>query len=87
MGFYQLLSNSPKTGTGDVIISVQAIEPLLFPKLDAKQEKPFIELINQILIKQKRGLSTLPEEEKIDYLVYKLYNLTDDEIKLIERKV
>ena len=31
MGHY-LLRNAPKTGTGDLLISVQAVEPILAPK-------------------------------------------------------
>ncbi len=44
MGTY-LLQNSPKTGTGDLLISVQAIKPLYVPKPNCQQENLILELI------------------------------------------
>ena len=37
-----------------------------------------------ILAKKEKGEDTTIEENKIDELVYRLYNLTDEEIKIIE---
>jgi len=91
---YELFRISPKTGTGDQIISVQALEPLRVPKPDPKQEKEITDIVNQILsITKDENYSENPEkrmkvkrlEEEIDKMVYKLYHLTDDEIELIEK--
>jgi len=80
----QLLENSPKTGTGDVITSVQALEPILIPNLSALEQQPFIKLVEKILTKKEKGNDTTDLETQIDQLVYKLYNLNADEIKIIE---
>jgi len=77
---------APKTGTGDLIISVQALEPLKIPIPTEEQEKPFIALVDQILEAKKQNLDTSPLESQIDTLVYKLYNLTPEEISIIENQ-
>jgi hypothetical protein len=81
-----LLENSPKTGTGDVITSVQAITPLRIPQISPKAQQPFIDLVNQILAKKAKGEDSTPEEREIDQLVYKLYDLTAEEIQIVEGK-
>ena len=54
-----------------------------------EEQQPFIDLANQILSIKKENLNadTSPLENEIDQLVYKLYNLTPEEIKIIEDRV
>ena len=75
---------APKTGTGDLIISVQALEPLKIPIPTEEQEKPFIALVDQIIEAKKQNCNISTLESQIDTLVYKLYNLTPEEISIIE---
>jgi adenine-specific DNA-methyltransferase len=81
-----LLRNSPKTGTGDVITSVQAIEPLPIPKISDDEQKPFIELVDKILEAKEANpnADTSQWEKQIDQMVYELYGLTEEEIKVVE---
>jgi type I restriction-modification system DNA methylase subunit/REP element-mobilizing transposase RayT len=51
MGHY-LMKDAPKTGTGDLLISVQAIEPLRIPKVT--NEQPFIEKADKMLALNKK---------------------------------
>ncbi|EAH6046769.1 class I SAM-dependent DNA methyltransferase [Campylobacter jejuni] len=65
------------------------IERLPIPKINSKNEKLADELINSVdeILKAKeqdKNASTSPLEEKINNIVYKLYNLTEEEIKIIE---
>ncbi|WP_052805728.1 class I SAM-dependent DNA methyltransferase [Campylobacter jejuni] len=67
------------------------IERLPIPKINSKNEKLADELINLVdeILKAKeqdKNANTQELENKINSLVYKLYNLTDDEIKIIEGK-
>lgn len=67
------------------------IEKLPIPKINSKNEKIADELINLVdeILKAKeqdKNANTQELENKINSLVYKLYNLTDDEIKIIEGK-
>ena len=80
----ELLINSPKTGTGDVIISVQALNPLLVYIPNDKVAKPFETLVDIIISKKERGEDTTAEEQRIDVMVYKLYDLTYEEVHIID---
>jgi len=87
MGNY-LLKDSPKTGMGDLIISVQALDPIPVPNNPPEEVKRDIEeIVDQIImIKSKNLKSDISEfENRIDKIVYKLYNLTDDEIAIVEK--
>ncbi|MDF1612890.1 Eco57I restriction-modification methylase domain-containing protein [Stygiobacter electus] len=87
----QLLENSPKTGTGDVIISVQALEPHKIPPITPSNEhivRQIESLVDKILAAKKQNpqSDTSHLERVIDQLVYKLYGLTEEEIGIIENK-
>ncbi|WP_072223150.1 class I SAM-dependent DNA methyltransferase [Campylobacter coli] len=67
------------------------LEKLPIPKINSKNQKIADELINSVneVLKAKeedKNANTQELENKINSLVYKLYNLTEDEIKIIERK-
>lgn len=67
------------------------IEKLPIPKINSKNQKIADELVNSVdeILKAKeqdKNANTQELENKINSLVYKLYNLTEDEIKIIERK-
>ncbi|MEQ4461643.1 class I SAM-dependent DNA methyltransferase [Campylobacter jejuni] len=67
------------------------IEKLPIPKINSKNQKLVDELINLVdeILKakeQNKNASTQELENKINSLTYKLYNLTEDEIKIIEGK-
>lgn len=84
--YHYLWENSPKTGTGDVITSVQAIEPIPLPQLSIEDQQPFKELVDKILEAKKADpkADTGALEAEIDRLVYQLYELTEEEINIIE---
>lgn len=67
------------------------IERLPIPKINSKNEKLANELINLVdeilkVKEQDKNANTQELENKINSLVYKLYNLTEEEIKIIENK-
>ncbi|WP_342248547.1 class I SAM-dependent DNA methyltransferase [Campylobacter jejuni] len=69
----------------------QYIEKLPIPKINSKNEKLADELINLVdeILKAKeqdKNANTQELENKINSIVYKLYNLTEEEIKIIEGK-
>ncbi|MCM1480213.1 MAG: Eco57I restriction-modification methylase domain-containing protein, partial [Muribaculaceae bacterium] len=80
-----LLKDSPKTGTGDLLISVQAIEPIKVPKISNDENKEYerlfdilIQLLNQNQSEQVEQLCST-----INNNLFKLYNLTQAEIGFI----
>ena len=56
------------------------------PSANQEQQQPIIELVNTILQvkKENPNSNTLFLEQQIDLLVYRLYNLTYDEICVID---
>lgn len=67
------------------------LEKLPIPKINSKNQKLADELINLVdeILKAKeqdKNANTQELENKINSLVYKLYNLTEEEIKIIENK-
>ncbi|WDL73213.1 type IIG restriction enzyme/methyltransferase [Helicobacter winghamensis] len=62
------------------------LERLPIPKVDSKTEAEFIQIVQEILEKKKvdSTIDTPTLESKLDNLVYQLYNLSDDEIRLVE---
>ncbi|EAL3933983.1 class I SAM-dependent DNA methyltransferase [Campylobacter coli] len=86
-----ILQISDTTGAGDLMLNNQSLERLSIPKINSKNEKiadELISLVDEILKakEQNKNANTQELENKINSLVYKLYNLTEDEIKIIENK-
>lgn len=86
-----ILQISDTTGAGDLMLNNQSLERLSIPKINSKNEKiadELISLVDEILKakEQNKNANTQELENKINSLVYKLYNLTEEEIKIIENK-
>lgn len=72
MGHY-LLKDSPKTGTGDLLVSVQAIEPACVPY----NEKYDSQLSN--LLERQIKDYTVTTEKEINDIVFSIYGLSPSE--------
>jgi adenine-specific DNA-methyltransferase len=81
---YQLFENAPRTGMGDLIISVQALEPLYVHYPNEKTEEIIVEIVDEIIELKKKGENTSHLENQIDVLAFKLYNLSYEEVLVIE---
>ncbi len=62
----------------------QFLEQLPVALLSESERQPFVELVNQILALKEQGKDTSALEQQIDNLVYRLYDLTYDEVKVID---
>jgi hypothetical protein len=64
------------------------INNLPIPKISNTEQKPFINLVDQILAAKKDdpNSNTSALEKQIDEMVYKLYGLTEEEIAIVEGK-
>lgn len=80
--FFQNISSSIRGGylrwKRLYIYQIPIIEP------DAKTRTKLEKLVDQVMAAKEDGKDTTALEAKIDALVYQLYGLTEDEIKLIE---
>ena len=70
----------------NLAIKAEYVKQLRIPSISEKQQKPVIALVDKILAakKQDPAADTMNIEKQIDMLVYELYDLTDDEIRIIE---
>ena len=55
--------------------------------VNKQDQKPFIDKVNQILALKKADKDTTKLEQEIDKMVYELYGLSDEEIKIVEESV
>lgn len=91
VNFYCFKQIGAKLGASGYEMSKIFVEKLPIPKINSKNQKIADELINladEILKakEQDKNANTQELENKINSLVYKLYNLTEEEIKIIEGK-
>ena len=76
MGHY-LLNGAPRTGTGDLLISVQAVEPVRVPVIDDSDEA------FSLLIKRFINDPSIELDDEIDNVIFDLYGLSPDEREYI----
>lgn len=89
--YFSLICNSSGMATNQW--KKFAVEKIPVKQISTEEEKPFIEIVDEILsITDQKGFSKKDElikqklklEKQIDFLFYKLYMLSDEEIKLVE---
>jgi len=70
-------------------VRISSVENLPIKLADTKTQEKIETLVDQILTKksQDNSADTTDLESKIDALVYKLYELTEEEIKTIEKNI
>jgi hypothetical protein len=96
-GLFQLFKTSPQTGTGDQIISVQALEPLLVHYPSDEVEVKFNLMVDYILFIRKKSQPIFESvsnetitrifEDIVDQMVYELYfekHMKDEKIDVLK---
>ena len=76
-----LLKDSPKTGTGDLLISVQALEPMLTPPISNNENYYFEELFDNYI--QTSGTDKEKLNIEINTRLLDLFGFTDEERRFI----
>ena len=82
---YRYRSIGKQTGSGVFEYFENQISKLPIPKISPEEQKPFIELADQILENKKNGVDTIELENQIDKMVYELYGLSENEIAIVEK--
>ena len=74
-----------KTSTNNHV-NIYELEQLPIPAATSAQQRPIIALVDKILAAKKANpqADTSVWEREIDGLVYELYGLTEDEVKVVE---
>ncbi|MBC8179501.1 Eco57I restriction-modification methylase domain-containing protein, partial [candidate division KSB1 bacterium] len=85
--FYKNIANT--LGNNVFRFFSQYIKQIPIPDISEEKQKPFINLVDQILTAKKANpqSDTTALEAKIDLLVYELYGLTAEEIAIVEESV
>lgn len=97
---FRYKSIGKQTGNGIYEYFPNGVSKLPIPKLSLEEQKPFIELTDKMLElninlsncktpkdEKLLKLQISKTDEKLDQLVYELYDLTEDEIKIVEDNV
>ena len=76
------------TAGGAYTLKAATIEALPIPSATPAQQKNIVALVDRILAVKKRNpdADTAELEREIDEKVYRLYGLTDDEIRVVDGK-
>ena len=96
--FYSCIN--PEKGEALAEVKKKHAEQLIIPKVEDEKQKPIIDLVGQLLeLKEKIRINKVPQSQEIlkrqveaidrqiDQLVYQLYDLTDEEIRIVESGV
>ena len=88
LGFYIFYNFYSEITLGDVGFQYRksSLEEFPIPEVDKKTEKEIVNLVEKVIEGKKKGIDTREFEEEIDKIVYGLYNLNENEIKIIEGK-
>lgn len=60
------------------------VEKIPIPKLSESEQQPFVDLVDRIMEQKAAGRDTTDLERQIDLMVYELYGLTPEDIRVIE---
>lgn len=72
---------------GYIEVKPQYFEQIPVPEISKSEQKIFIQLADKIISLKDQGKDFIEQEKKIDDLVYKLYELTPEEIAIVEGAV
>jgi adenine-specific DNA-methyltransferase len=84
LSFYKTKNSGSAKKDDFTQITLGDIRQLPIPKIEISKQQKFIKLVNDILVSKEKNEDTTIAENEIDKLVYQLYELTEDEIKIIE---
>ncbi len=87
---YFVENNADKTGAGDILLNVQSFEKIPIPPITSSNQpivKQIEDLVDKVLSAKRQNpqADTSAWEREIDELVYELYGLSEEEIKIIEK--
>ncbi|HAQ39203.1 MAG TPA: restriction endonuclease, partial [Saprospirales bacterium] len=76
--------NCPELQGGTRELRKIFFENIPVPHLSNPLQQPFIDLVDKVLEGKENGLDTTALEQQIDLMVYRLYELTYEEVKVID---
>jgi hypothetical protein len=84
---FYLFEQTPKSSNKSYpSFTSELIKNIPIKNISLKEQQPFINLVDKILEAMKQGKDSSEFDNNIDEMVYNLYDLTKDEIKIVEGK-
>ena len=84
--FYHFNSSPKATKGAFPKILVEDIKNFPLPNISLQIQETIIEIVDKIISLKQQNQDTTDLENQIDTLVYKLYDLTEEEIAIVEGK-
>ena len=84
LSFYKTKNSGSAKKDDFTQITLGDIRQLPIPKIETSKQQKFIKLVDEILTAKEKNKDTTIAENELDQLVYQLYELTEEEIKIIE---
>ena len=78
--FYQEISQEG----GRILAEVKPSRVKAVPIPNLENTKLLSKLVQNVILKKHENKDTISEENQIDQLIYQLYDLTEEEIKIVE---
>ena len=87
--YYRITNESKHLNGGALPFDTESVKVIPIPEASKEQQQEIMEIVDSILDNKKANLNsdTSASEREIDSLIYKFYNLTDEEIAVIEGKL
>lgn len=86
LSFYKTKNSGSAKKDDFTQITLGDIRQLPIPKIETSKQQKFIKLVDEILTAKEKNKDTTIAENELDQLVYQLYELTEEEIKIVEGK-
>jgi type II restriction/modification system DNA methylase subunit YeeA len=84
LSFYKTKNSGSAKKDDFTQITLSDIRQLPIPIVDDIMQLPIVKLVDDILEAKKTNQETKDKETQIDQLVYQMYGLTEEEIKIVE---
>ncbi|ADQ16207.1 putative type IIS restriction/modification enzyme [Leadbetterella byssophila DSM 17132] len=84
LSFYKTKNSGSAKKDDFTQITLGDIRQLPIPKIETSKQQKFIKLVDEILTAKEKNKDTTIAENELDQLVYQLYELTEEEIKIVE---
>ena len=84
---FYFFQKTAKIAGGRKRYTKQYVEQNPIPIISDEEQQPFINLVDRIIEAKKQDIESGYLEQQLDHLVYKLYDLTQEEIQIIEMQI
>lgn len=82
---YYFIKVGEYTAGGAYVLKKTSVEKFIIPSIEEKKQKALVKLVDAVLAKKEKGEDTQTEENKIDELVYEIFELSPSERAIVKQ--